>query len=196
MVFRCELDGSKVELLAWNFRNNWEVAVDSFGRIWQSDNDDDGNKGVRINFVMEFGNYGYKDEMTGAGWQTPRLGMESDIPLRHWHQNDPGVVPNLLQTGAGSPTGMQVYEGDLLPSRGSRFTATPAPMSSAPTSRSLTAPASRPRASISLKARRIVGSGPAMCAWHRTGPSSWPTGTIRASAVMGWAIPAGGGCIA
>ncbi len=116
MVFRCELDGSNVELLAWNFRNNWEIAVDSFGTLWQSDNDDDGNKGVRINYVMEFGNFGYKDEMTGAGWQTPRIGWESEIPLRHWHQNDPGVVPNMLQTGAGSPTGMQVYEGDLLPS--------------------------------------------------------------------------------
>ncbi|OYW15608.1 MAG: dehydrogenase, partial [Planctomycetales bacterium 12-60-4] len=116
MVFRCELDGSNVEMLAWNFRNNWEVAVDSFGTMWQSDNDDDGNKGVRINYVMEFGNYGYSDEMTGAGWQTPRLGWESEIPLRHWHQNDPGVIPNMLQTGAGSPTGMQVYEGDLLPS--------------------------------------------------------------------------------
>jgi putative membrane-bound dehydrogenase-like protein len=65
MIFRCELDGSRVELLAWNFRNNWEVAVDSFGTMWQSDNDDDGNKGVRINYVMEFGNYGYKDEKRG-----------------------------------------------------------------------------------------------------------------------------------
>ena len=116
MVFRCELDGSNVEMLAWNFRNNWEVSVDSYGTMWQSDNDDDGNKGVRINYVMEFGNYGYSDEMTGAGWQTPRIGWESEIPLRHWHQNDPGVIPNMLQTGAGSPTGMQVYEGDLLPS--------------------------------------------------------------------------------
>ena len=116
MVFRCELDGSNVEVLAWNFRNNWEVVVDSYGTLWQSDNDDDGNKAVRINYVMEFGNYGYSDEMTGAGWQTPRLGWESEIPLRHWHLNDPGVIPNLLQTGAGSPTGMQIYEGDLLPS--------------------------------------------------------------------------------
>lgn len=116
MVFRCELDGSNVEVLAWNFRNNWEVAVDSFGTMWQSDNDDDGNKGVRINYVMEFGNYGYSNEMTGEGWQIPRIGIESEIPQRHWHQNDPGVVPNVLITGAGSPTGMQVYEGGLLPS--------------------------------------------------------------------------------
>ena len=115
MVFRCNMDGSEFETLAWNFRNNWEIAVDSFGTLWQSDNDDDGNQGVRINYVMEFGNYGYRDELTGAGWNSPRTNLETEVPLRHWHLNDPGVVPNLLQTGAGSPTGICVYEGDLLP---------------------------------------------------------------------------------
>lgn len=115
MVFRCDLDGSNVETLGWNFRNNWEVSVDSFGTLWQSDNDDDGNRGVRINFVMEFGNYGFKDEKTGASWPVSRTNMEQEIPLRHWHLNDPGVVPNLLQTGGGSPTGILVYEGTLLP---------------------------------------------------------------------------------
>ncbi len=115
MVFRCNLDGSELETLGWNFRNNWMVTVDSFGSIWQSDNDDDGNKGVRINYVMEYGNYGYKDEITGAGWKEARTGMHAEVPLRHWHLNDPGVMPNLLQTGAGSPTGITVYEGTLLP---------------------------------------------------------------------------------
>jgi len=115
MVFRCELDGSRFEVLGHNFRNNYEVAVDSFGSLWQSDNDDDGNRGVRINYVMEGGNYGYLDEMTGAAWSVPRTNMEKEIPLRHWHLNDPGVVPNFLQTGAGSPCGIMVYEGAALP---------------------------------------------------------------------------------
>ena len=115
MVFRCNPDGTGVEVLAHNFRNNYEVAADSYGALWQSDNDDDGNKGVRINYVMDYGNYGYTDEITGAGWQAPRTNMEPDIPNRHWHQNDPGVVPNLLLTGSGSPCGITVYEGDLLP---------------------------------------------------------------------------------
>ena len=115
MVFRCEMDGSNFEVLGHNFRNNYEVAVDSFGTLWQSDNDDDGNRGVRINYVMEYGNFGYVDEFTGAGWQAKRTNMEAEIPLRHWHLNDPGVVPNLLQTYQGSPTGICVYEGKLLP---------------------------------------------------------------------------------
>lgn len=115
MVFRCDPDGSHVECLGQNFRNPYEVTVDSYGTLWQSDNDDDGNRGVRINYVMEYGNYGYKDEMTGAGWQANRTNIEDSIPFRHWHLNDPGVVPNMLQTGAGSPTGILVYEGSLLP---------------------------------------------------------------------------------
>lgn len=121
MVFRCDLRDGKLanfETLAWNFRNNYEVCVDSFGNLWQSDNDDDGNKGVRINYVMEFGNYGYTDEITGAGWSSPRTNLETEVPLRHWHLNDPGVVPNLLQTGGGSPTGILFNEGTLL---GGRF---------------------------------------------------------------------------
>jgi putative membrane-bound dehydrogenase-like protein len=115
LVFRCNLDGSDFEVLGHNFRNNYEVAVDSFGGMWQSDNDDDGNKGVRINYVMDWGNYGYTDEATGKGWSQKRTNWENEIPLRHWHLNDPGVVPNLLQTGAGSPTGIMVYEGKALP---------------------------------------------------------------------------------
>lgn len=117
MVFRCNLDGSDFEVLGHNFRNNYEITVDSFGTLWQSDNDDDGNRGVRINYVMEYGNYGYLDQLTGARWKTPRTGMHDEIPLRHWHLKDPGVVPNLLQTGAGSPTGILVYEGSLLPKK-------------------------------------------------------------------------------
>jgi putative membrane-bound dehydrogenase-like protein len=121
MIFRCNADGTEVETLAWNFRNNYEVAVDSFGTLWQSDNDDDGNRGTRINYVMEFGNYGYTDELTGAGWQAgwnkaKAKGAAEDAKVFHqWHQFDPGTVPNLLHTGAGSPAGLAVYEGKLLP---------------------------------------------------------------------------------
>lgn len=115
MVMRADLDGTHVEVLGNNFRNNFEVAIDPYGTMWQSDNDDDGNKGTRINYVMEYGNYGYRDEITGASWSTRRTNLEKEIPLRHWHLNDPGVVPNVLQTGAGSPSGLTIYEGDLLP---------------------------------------------------------------------------------
>lgn len=115
IALRCAPDGSEAEVLAYNFRNPFELTVDPYGTIWQSDNDDDGNKSTRINYVMEQGNYGYTDEITGAGWNSRRTNMENEIPRRHWHLNDPGVIPNLLATGAGSPAGITWYVGDMLP---------------------------------------------------------------------------------
>ncbi len=116
MVFRCDRDGGSLEVLGHNFRNNYEVAVDSLGGLWQSDNDNDGSYACRLNYILEYGNYGYRDEFTGAGNQAERTGQHEEVPKRHWHQNDPGVVPDLLITGAGSPTGVTSYEGRLLPS--------------------------------------------------------------------------------
>lgn len=115
LIIRCNPDGSKLETIAHNFRNQYEPAFDSFGNLWVTDNDDDGNESVRLNFVMEYGNYGFADEMTGAAWTSPRTNLEKTIPERHWHQNDPGVVPNVLITGAGSPAGLCFYEGTMLP---------------------------------------------------------------------------------
>ena len=119
MAFRCNPDGTGFETLAWNFRNNYEVCSDSFGTAWQSDNDDDGNQGVRINYVMEGGNFGYVGYAKDSSWgrdQTAYPGQSRQEA--HWHQRDPGVVPNLLMTGGGSPTGILAYEGDLPGLRG------------------------------------------------------------------------------
>ncbi len=99
-IWRCDLDGKNLELIAHNFRNEYEPCVDSFGSIFVSDNDDDGNQQTRICDVMPGGNYGYHPRGPG---QT------------HWHEEEPGVVPKMLRTYFGSPTGMCVYEGKLLP---------------------------------------------------------------------------------
>jgi putative membrane-bound dehydrogenase-like protein len=101
-VWRCNQDGTGLELIAHNFRNNYECCVNSFGEIWLSDNDDDGNQQTRICYVMPGGNYGY--------W--PRGPGQS-----HWHEEQPGIVHKVLRTGFGSPTGICFYEGQLLPKK-------------------------------------------------------------------------------
>ncbi|MGH9341545.1 MAG: PVC-type heme-binding CxxCH protein [Acidobacteriota bacterium] len=107
-ALRVRPDGTGLEVIGHNFRNPYELAIDSFGNIWQSDNDDDGNEWVRINYVMEGGNHGFWGPQ-GRRWREDRGS--------HFHQEDPGVVPTLLRTGAGSPCGIVVYEGTLLPER-------------------------------------------------------------------------------
>jgi putative membrane-bound dehydrogenase-like protein len=101
-VWRCDRDGKNLELIAHNFRNNYECCVNSFGEIWLSDNDDDGNQQTRICFVMPGGDYGYHPRGPGQS---------------HWHEEQPGVVHKALRTGFGSPTGICFYEGSLLPEK-------------------------------------------------------------------------------
>lgn len=107
-AWRMNRDGSGMTVLAHNFRNPYELALDSFGNIWQSDNDDDGNAWTRLNYVMAGGNYGYWGP-GGKRWQEDRGS--------HFHEELPGVIPNILRLGAGSPCGLLVYEGTLLPER-------------------------------------------------------------------------------
>jgi len=119
LVMSCNPDGSDLEVIGWNFRNEYEACVDSFGTVWLSDNDDDGNQGVAINYVMEGGNFGFTGP-TGSSWGRDMQQYKAAFPGQtrqesHWHQRWPGVVPNLLNTGQGAPCGICVYEGDLLP---------------------------------------------------------------------------------
>jgi putative membrane-bound dehydrogenase-like protein len=98
-TLRVNRDGTQFEVIADRQRNNYETSLNSFGNIFTSDNDDDGNRGSRVIWVMDGGKYGY---------QTPGS-------PRHWGEDVPGNVPKLVGTGNGSPCGIMVYEGGLLP---------------------------------------------------------------------------------
>lgn len=98
-VLRCNRDGTQFEMLATRLRNDYECAVDSFGNVFASDNDDDGNRGSRVVWIMDGGEYGYR---------TPGS-------PRHWGEEVPGNIPKLAGTGNGSPCGVMIYEGDALP---------------------------------------------------------------------------------
>ncbi|HEV3202904.1 MAG TPA: PVC-type heme-binding CxxCH protein [Gemmataceae bacterium] len=106
-MVRMNIDGSHMRVLADNFRNPYELCVDSFGRVFCSDNDDDGNAQVRICYVIDGGDYGYN--------HNPQL---PPSPTRHhWREDVPGVTPKILRTFAGSPCGIITYEGKLFPER-------------------------------------------------------------------------------
>src|SRR5690606_5829610 len=51
LVFRSNPDFTEFEVLGQRFRNKSDVAVDSYFSVWQSVTADDGNQGVRINYV-------------------------------------------------------------------------------------------------------------------------------------------------
>jgi len=116
-------DGKDMQVLAHNFRNQYEVAADSFGELYTFDNDDDGNQGCRVVALLEGGDYGYFGRNGASTWNADRRPSQSTLTA-HWHQDDPGVMPFGTGTGAGGPTGVAVYEGTYLPDlMGAVFTA-------------------------------------------------------------------------
>ena len=105
-------DGSGLSVYAHNFRNNYEVCLDSLGNVFQNDNDDQ-VVACRTSWLMQYANAGYSSADGKRSWQADKRPGQS-IPTAHWHQDDPGVLPFGDLYGAGSPTGMVVYEGDAL----------------------------------------------------------------------------------
>lgn len=112
LALRINPDGSGLKVMGHNFRNNYETALDSYGNLWQNDNDDQ-VVACRTSWLMEGGNAGYFSNDGTRYWQGDQRPGQP-VPVAHWHQEDPGVMPVGDISGAGSPTGMVVYEGDQL----------------------------------------------------------------------------------
>ncbi len=106
-TLRVNRDGTEFEIICDRQRNNYETCMNSFGNIFTSDNDDDGNRGCRVIWAMDGGHYGYHTQGSP----------------RHWGEEVPGNVPKIVGTGNGSPCSIMVYEGELLPAeyRGGLF---------------------------------------------------------------------------
>lgn len=108
---RMQPDGTHVEIIGHNFRNSYEQTISSFGDIFHNDNDDP--PACRTTFLMEYGNLGYFSRDGQRYWNADRRPGQS-IPVAHWRQDDPGVIPAGDVYGGGAPTGIVINEGDAL----------------------------------------------------------------------------------
>jgi putative membrane-bound dehydrogenase-like protein len=105
-------DGTGLKVLGHNFRNAYEVIPDSYGNLWQNDNDDQ-VVACRTSWLMEGGNAGFFSADGTRFWQADQRPGQ-DVFAAHWHQDDPGVMPAGDRSGAGAPTGIVVNESDAL----------------------------------------------------------------------------------
>jgi len=112
LALRIKPDGTGLKVLGHNFRNSYEVIIDSYGSLWQNDNDDQVVT-CRTSWLMEGGNAGYFSADGTRYWSADQRPGQ-DIFTAHWHQEDPGVMPAGDRTGSGAPTGVTVNESDAL----------------------------------------------------------------------------------
>jgi|GEM_PF-46435 len=108
---RMNPDGTNVTVIGHNFRNSFEQTVNSYGDVYQSDNDDP--PACRVSPMMEGGNAGFASADGKRSWGADKRPGQS-TPIAEWRQEDPGTMPAGDVYGGGSPTGICFYENGAL----------------------------------------------------------------------------------
>lgn len=113
-VFRCNLDGTGLELFAVGLRNPQELAFDDYGNLFTCDNNSDSGDKARWTYIVEGADIGwrmYYQYLPDRGpWNREKL----------WHPAHDGqaayIVPPIVNLADG-PSGLVHYPGVGLPDR-------------------------------------------------------------------------------
>lgn len=111
-IFRCNTDGSHLEVVAIGLRNPQELAFDAQGNLFTADNNADGGDKARWTHVVAGADYGWR-----YGWQhLPKLGAWNSEALWELEPLNSGryILPPAGHVGHG-PGGIAYYPGMGLP---------------------------------------------------------------------------------
>jgi quinoprotein glucose dehydrogenase len=117
VVYRCNRDGSSLEIFARGLRNPQELAFDAYGNLWTGDNNSDGGDPARWVYVVEGGDSGWR-----IGYQFINQPGARGVWLseRMCYPQFPGqaafMLPPIANIGNG-PSGLAYYPGVGLPER-------------------------------------------------------------------------------
>ncbi|QGJ70754.1 Quinoprotein glucose dehydrogenase B [Planctomycetales bacterium 10988] len=112
-VFRCEPDGSKLEVVHYGLRNPQELAFDQWGNLFTVDNNSDSSDQARVVQIVEGGDSGWRigyqyhqiPELRGP-WNAEKL-WHTDLPPE---EQAASIVPPLLHLSDG-PSGLTYHPG-------------------------------------------------------------------------------------
>lgn len=116
-VFRCEPDGSRLELVMRGLRNPQELAFDDYGNLFTGDNDSDQGDRERWVLVTEGADAGWR-----VGYQHHPLGKEFNpwLAEKMWEprdpkKNQPAYILSPIANLPDGPSGLVHYPGTGLP---------------------------------------------------------------------------------
>jgi putative membrane-bound dehydrogenase-like protein len=101
-IFRCRVDGSKLERVATGFWNPFGLYFDPTDRLWTVGNDPDAMPPCRLLHVIPGADFGFQF----------RFGRAGTHPLQSWNGEFPGTLP--MAAGTGEAPCAVVGHGDKL----------------------------------------------------------------------------------
>lgn len=118
-VFRCEQDGTNLEVVYRGLRNPQELAFDNHGNLFTGDNDCDQGDRERWVYIVEGGDAGWR-----VGWQHPPLGKDHNMWLTEhiWEPRDaakiqPAYILSPILNIPDGPSGVVHNPGTGLPAQ-------------------------------------------------------------------------------
>ncbi|MEZ6058172.1 MAG: HEAT repeat domain-containing protein, partial [Planctomycetaceae bacterium] len=119
-VFRCEQDGSKLEVFAYGLRNPQELAFDDFGNLFTGDNNSDSGDQARWVYVTQGSDQGWRmyfQYLPDRGpWNRERMWYPYKADDETTRVQPAFIVPPILNLADG-PSGLVYYPGVGLPER-------------------------------------------------------------------------------
>lgn len=107
-VFRCELDGSHLEVFAKGLRNPQELAFNDYGDLFTGDNNSDSGDKARLVHVLQGGDTGWRMYYQYLPDRGP---FNRDKIWEPFHDSQPAyIVPPITNFGDG-PSGLTYYPG-------------------------------------------------------------------------------------
>lgn len=107
-VFRCELDGSHLEVFAKGLRNPQELAFNDYGDLFTGDNNSDSGDKARLVHVLRGGDTGWR---MFYQYLPDRGPFNRDKIWEPFHDAQPAyIVPPIINFGDG-PAGLTFYPG-------------------------------------------------------------------------------------
>lgn len=119
-VFRCDLDGTHLEVFAYGLRNPQELAFDNFGNLFTGDNNSDSGDMARWVYVVQDGDSGWRMyfqyESDRGPWNRERMWYPYRADTETTAVQPAYIVPPVANLGDG-PSGLTYYPGLGLPER-------------------------------------------------------------------------------
>ena len=107
-VFRCELDGSNLEVFATGLRNPQELAFDDYGNLFTGDNNSDGGDEARWTYVVPGGDSGWRMYFQYLGDRGP---WNRELMWDDENEDKPAYIIPCIKNISDGPSGLEYYPG-------------------------------------------------------------------------------------